>query len=158
VSRIRLPNGDDHPEAAGKHLSDASVLLEAGRNTGRADGAAYLSGYVVECALKCLVILDRAPSIGIEAAGEQARRFRHDLGALSREALSLAALPGSRTARYVPRVTSGHPFYDRTTGWSETLRYRAPGAPVFQEAESWLTEARAVYESTVAVMRIDGVV
>lgn len=52
MSRLRLPNGDDHPEAAGKRLSDARVLLPAGR----ADGAAYLAGYVVECSLKSVLL------------------------------------------------------------------------------------------------------
>lgn len=46
VSRMRLLNGDDHPEASQKHLADAGVLLAQNRP----DGAAYLSGYTVECA------------------------------------------------------------------------------------------------------------
>jgi hypothetical protein len=50
MSRLRTPNGDDHPEAAHKQLLDAQSLL----GQQRADGAAYLSGYVVECALKSL--------------------------------------------------------------------------------------------------------
>ncbi|MGQ0665195.1 MAG: HEPN domain-containing protein [Pseudomonadota bacterium] len=112
MSKIKLPNGDDHPEAAGKHLADAEALLDASRT----DGAAYLSGYVVECALKSLVIVE----------GRQA--WGHDLNALSRKALRLAALPGARTARYVPRMNESHSLYDATSGWRETLRYREPGA------------------------------
>ena len=86
MSRLRLPNGHDHPEAAGKHLADAAVLLPAGR----ADGAAYLAGYVVECVLKTLILV----------AGGHA--WGHDINALGRDALRLAALPGARSARYVP--------------------------------------------------------
>ena len=92
MSRIKRPNGDDYPEAAGKHLGDATALLGAGR----VDGAAYLSGYVVECALKSIVILEGGNSWG------------HDLNALSADALRLSALAGARTARYVPRMTPGH--------------------------------------------------
>jgi HEPN domain-containing protein len=44
-------SGEDYPEAALKHCDDAGRLL-SGR---RADGAAYLAGYAVECALKTLV-------------------------------------------------------------------------------------------------------
>ena len=51
VSRLQQNNGDDYPEAASKHLEDATVLF-AGTH---ADGAAYLAGYVVECALKTLI-------------------------------------------------------------------------------------------------------
>lgn len=143
MSRLRLANGDDHPAAAGKHLSDAAVLLLAGR----ADGAAYLAGYVVECALKSISILE----IGI------AKRT-HSLNDLGREALRLAALPGARSARYVPRITHRHALYDPASGWRETLRYREPGAVAPADAGSWLAEARAVYESTVVPMRLDGVV
>lgn len=48
MSRLKRPNGDDYPEAARKHLRDADALFRGGRF----DGAAYLTGYVVECALK----------------------------------------------------------------------------------------------------------
>ncbi len=154
MSRIRQTNGDDHPDAAGKHLEDASALLGAART----DGAAYLSGYVVECALKCIVILEHNLHVNPDDAGELARRLRHDLNALSREALRLAALPGARTARYVPRMTPGHSLYDAASGWRETLRYREPGAVAPRDAASWVAEAQVVFESTVAPMRIDGVV
>lgn len=142
MSGLRLANGDDHPEAAGKHLSDAHVLLPAGR----ADGAGYLAGYVVECSLKSLILV---------GAGQP---WGHDLNALGVEALRLAALPGARSARYVPRMTPGHSLYDAAAGWRETLRYREPGAVTPVDAGSWLAEAQAIYESTIAPMRLDGVV
>lgn len=142
MSRLRLPNGDDHPEAARKHLDDASVLLPAGR----ADGAAYLAGYVVECSLKSLILV----------AGGNA--WGHNINDLGRDALRLAALPGARSARYVPRMTPGHSLYDAAAGWRETLRYREPGAVTPVDAGSWLAEAQAIYDSTIAPMRLDGVV
>lgn len=101
MSKIRLEafgrfgDADDHPEAAGKHLGDALVLSEAKRW----DGAAYLAGYVVECSLKCLVIIEHNGNVGLAQAGAQARGLGHDLNALSQEALRLAVLPGARTAR-----------------------------------------------------------
>ena len=53
MSRLQQGNGDDYPEAAGKHMKDCNVLMAASR----CDGAAYLAGYVVECALKTLIQL-----------------------------------------------------------------------------------------------------
>ena len=53
MSRLGQRNGDDYPDAARKHLEDAKVLLAGSRP----DGAAYLAGYVVECALKTVVQL-----------------------------------------------------------------------------------------------------
>lgn len=95
--------GDDYPEAATKHLDDASVLFDAKRF----DGAAYLSGYVVECALKSLILLG------------QGRPWGHDLKQLSIDASRLAALPGSISARYASLRLPGQPV----PGWRETLRY-----------------------------------
>lgn len=142
MSRLANLNGDDHPEAASKHLADAQALLPALRP----DGAAYLAGYVVECALKSIILVAGGAPWG------------HDINALSRDALRLAALPGTGSARYIPRMTAGHSFYDTRSGWKETLRYRAAGAVSAADAVAWIAEAQAVYESTIVQMRLDGVV
>jgi hypothetical protein len=147
MSRLLLPNGGDHPDAAAKLLSDAGVLLAGSR----CDGAAYLAGYVVECALKSLVLVEQGVAVSA------VKPFRHDLNRLSVRALQLAALPSSKTARYVPRQTAGHSLYDPKHGWSETLRYRPPGVPP-TTAQAWVAEAQGVFESTVLPMRLDGVI
>ena len=85
LSKFRCPEGDDHPDAAGKHLLDALTLKE----NGRFDGAAYLSGYVIECSLKTLIILQTKKSIR-----------GHKLDELSKRVLELARLPTSKTAKY----------------------------------------------------------
>jgi hypothetical protein len=95
MSQPLLGSGDDHPEAAAKNLSDASVLYAASRP----DGAAYLAGYVVESSLKSLLLVDLGPNAG----DAEARRLKHQLGKLSAKVLQLAALPSSRTARYAPK-------------------------------------------------------
>jgi hypothetical protein len=143
VSRVAQHNGDDHAEAAGKHLVDSRTLA----NAGGADGAAYLAGYVVECCLKTLVLV---------ASGAVAQV--HSLNDLTSEALRLAALPGSRTVRYAPRQTPGHALYDRAHGWRPALRYRPPGHIAPAVAAAWLAEAELVYVSTIVTMRLDGVV
>lgn len=141
MSNLKLPNGDDHPDAAGKHLDDATTLLPAGR----CDGAAYHAGYVVECTLKSVILVGTGTPWG------------HDLNGLGREALKFAALPGAKSARYIPQMTPGHSLYDPTGGWRETLRYREPGVVAPSDAASWVVEAQSVYESAVVRMRLDGV-
>jgi hypothetical protein len=163
--------GDDHPEAAGKHLDDATALWSATRY----DGAGYLTGYVLECCFKTLLILHevatsarlspRSLAGGLAAGGpavqtgvrqgmRAARRLKHDLDGLSREALRLAALPGATTAAYVPSI-AGASIY--AAGWTESLRYQKPGCVGQVMSRQWLMEARRVYQSTVAQMRRDGV-
>ncbi len=145
LSKLRQPNGDDYPEAAAKHLADAKSLLAVNR----ADGAAYLAGYVVECALKSLVLVE---------AGN-ARGFGHQLANLSKHTLLLAAQAGARTSRYKPRINPSPSICDgQPDGWHETLRYRQIGAVTAATAAAWVGEAEAIYVSTVVPMRIDGLV
>jgi hypothetical protein len=139
MSSLASPGGDDHPEAAGKHLADATVLQQEGRS----DGATYLAGYVVECVMKTLLLLEA----GSQPGG-------HDLNALSQAALRLAALPGARTSRYVPVQTPGHALHSQ---WKPNLRYRAPGTMTLHDALDWVSEARAVYETSIVPMRLDGI-
>ena len=58
MSRLRQSNGDDYPEAAGRHILDSRALVARRRF----DGAAYLAGYVVECTLKTLIQLETGKS------------------------------------------------------------------------------------------------
>jgi hypothetical protein len=145
MSKIRQPSGDDYPEAAAKHLADAKSLLGANRT----DGAAYISGYVVECALKSLVLVESG----------NARAFGHQLTNLSQHVLHLAAQAGARTARYKPKINPSPSICDgRPNGWYETLRYREVGAVTATTAAAWVGEAEAIFTSTVVPMRIDGLV
>ena len=83
MSCLLMPNGDDHPEAAHKHLLDAGVLLAQRRP----DGAGYLSGYVVECALKSLYVFE---------TGQPLRG--HDFVSLTRVVSAVATMAGARIA------------------------------------------------------------
>ena len=71
---------EDFPKAALKHLQDAQALLKSNRF----DGAAYLAGYVVECALKAMIEVERknVPHI-------------HDLSQLQSRLQALAVVAGS---------------------------------------------------------------
>lgn len=141
MSRFALPNGDDYPEAAHKHLLDATALL----SSHRPDGAAYLSGYVVECALKSLLVLEGATV-----------PWHHRLGDLRAEVSRLAIVAGAKAARYFGHATQGVATA-AIGGWRPEMRYRAASiAP--NDAETWHAEATSVFRETIHQMRLDGVI
>jgi hypothetical protein len=142
MSNFRQPNGDDYPDAARKHLDDAGVLLDAGRY----DGAGYHAGYVVECALKTLLLADRASAWG------------HNLTQLSHQVAVLATGGSPHTARYIPNPPPAIPYAAPPTGWHETMRYRAAGDLDQAKTQTWVMEAQRVYQKTVQQMRLDGVI
>ena len=140
MSKLRAINGDDHPEAAHKHLLDAQTLL----SQHRADGAAYLSGYVVECALKCCWQLE---------TGKQGHG--HDLYKLAQDVSAVATVAGAKTARYFKRATNGISS-SAIAAWSPAMRYHAP-TMTSGDAMAWCQIAENVFQETVAQMRLDGV-
>jgi hypothetical protein len=146
MSNFRHPSGEDYPDAAGKHYTDARALMKKGRY----DGAAYLAGYVVECILKTIIQVDRGNNDPII-------KFRHDLNKLSNEALHLAALPSSKTARYFSRGSLTILQYaDPPAGWKETLRYRHEGTIPKTTAADWVAEAKRLYMLVIGGLRKDG--
>lgn len=142
MSSLRQGNGDDHPDASGKHLMDARTLLSATRP----DGAAYLAGYVVECALKSLVQVE---------TGVAAPRVHH-LGTLSAAVNAACLAAGARTAKYITAIVRSVPTA-AIAQWRETLRYRSP-AMTLGDAQVWVDEANQIYKDTVAAMILDGVI
>ena len=145
MSNLRQTSGDDYPEAAQKNAQDALELLRANRY----DGAGYLAGYAVECALKTIVQVE---------SGEGDRVWGHNLNDLSRSALLFASLPAAKTARYVhlPAITTLS--YGLPHGWQETLRYRPMGTIPSETAKAWVAEAERLCNETIASMRLDGVI
>jgi len=140
MSRLCLSNGDDHPDAAEKHLLDARALLDQQRP----DGAAYLSGYVVECALKSLHVLETGQVLK-----------GHGFPSLVAQVNALAAVAGAKTAKYLGHATGGV-LTSAIGGWTPKMRYRAP-AMALADAENWHVCAQKVFEETVHQMRLDGV-
>ena len=140
MSCLLMPNGDDHPEAAHKHLLDAGVLLAQLRP----DGAAYLSGYVVECALKSLYVLEMGqPLMG------------HNFATLMKQVSAVATVAGVKTARYFGPSTSGV-LGSAIRNWTPEMRYRPPSMTP-GDAQAWYSCARDVFQETVHQMRLDGV-
>ncbi len=141
MSKLRTSNGDDHPEAALKHLLDAQTLLRQQR----ADGAAYLSGYVVECALKSLWQLENG----------YPHKNTHDLGGLAQQVSAMATMADAKTARYFKTATRSVSS-SAIAKWRPEMRYR-PATMTSEDAEVWCRIAGDVFQETVAQMRLDGV-
>ncbi|MBI4562776.1 MAG: HEPN domain-containing protein [Candidatus Rokubacteria bacterium] len=141
MSRLLQQNGDDHPEAAQKHLNDASVL----NGGGRADGASYLAGYVVECSLKALL----QHETGIAP-------LWHDLKKLASRVSAVCAVAGAKTARYLAPAVLSLPA-GAIAAWDPEMRYRAPSM-TGHDAAAWLREAQSIYQATVGQMFLDGVI
>ena len=129
----------DYPKAALKHLEDAQALL----TSSRFDGAAYLAGYVVECALKTMIEVERknVPHI-------------HDLNKLQSRLQALAVVAGSRTGHLYVAITQS---INQTHSWIPEMRYREPyvAAPV---AGSWVAEADAVYKKVIDSLTLAGLI
>lgn len=149
MSKLKQPNGDDHPDAAAKHLCDSLTLL----SNHRPDGAAYLSGYVVECALKTLLLLETGTSP--QTITLWTGRNGHDLKHLASQASTLASVAGSKTARYLKSATSSISS-TAIANWSPGIRYREPHL-THHVANTWHSAAKDVYDETIAAMHLDGV-
>lgn len=151
MSKLQLSNGDDHPEASSKHLDDAEVLL-AGT---RADGAMYLSGYVVECALKALLLHEKGVPTASGALPWKKGSAGHDLQRLHADVATLAVVAGAKTARYFG-ATVDRLLKLPIAKWNPEQRYRQPAAAQ-SDAQRWVADARSVFHETVGAMRKDGV-
>lgn len=143
MSSLRQPNGDDYPEAAFKHLKDAEALLAAHRY----DGAGYHAGYVVECALKTLLL----------HAGLVHRLRTHNLRDLSGYVAALVSDPRGY-GQFIPQPPVAIPYATPPQGWKESMRYRAPGDLNRQQARQWVNEAKRVYRTSVREMIKKGLI
>lgn len=141
MSKLRTSQGDDYPDAAIKHLLDAQTLL----GQKHADGAAYLSGYVVECALKSIWQLETGKP-----------RHGHDIVTLAQAVSAAATVANAKAARYFKAATSGVAS-SAIAGWKPEMRYQSPTMDA-DVAQAWWNIANAVYRETVAQMRLDGVI
>jgi HEPN domain-containing protein len=126
--------------AAARHWEDALLLL---RND-RFDNAGYLSGYVVECSLKAL----------IEASGDAARRYHHELGTLSGDALFLACLIAPALRRY--QLPASADFTKMVAEWAPERRYCPSGDLPAATAQRWIEVAERIYRAVVVKMILDG--
>jgi hypothetical protein len=152
VSKLQH-QGDDHPDAASKHLLDAQALLRAQRY----DGASYLSGYVVECAYKSVILHELAwdPArrahdphqlAKAHALVRNPKQYGHDLRKLAGFILTGVG------ARYMPDLPPAAEIF----AWRETLRY-APPRMTKRAADEYGIWALEAWEDAIAEMTNDGV-
>lgn len=132
---------DDYPEAARKHLVDAKALATAQRF----DGAAYLSGYVVECTAKALIQVETGQS-----------PKSHDLGKLREVLDDQVGVADTRTGRLGLQAAAclGDA---QIMEWQTEMRYRRPHVSA-EQAETWLDEATAIYDVVIGEMSMDGLI
>jgi len=149
MSKIAKPNGDDYPAAAEKHLLDSQTLLGARR----ADGAAYLSGYVVECSLKSIGELERR-----SASGSQIPEWKgsdgHRLGSIQSDLATLATIAGSKTARYFGPVCASLGS-SAILGWKPEQRYQQASLSM-PTAESFVHVADDLFYEVIGQMVLNG--
>lgn len=153
MSKLKVAD-DDHAEAAGKHRADAEVLIDARRH----DGAGYLSGYVLECAIKSVILHDKSfdPTTA-----------RHDTTTLAHQHKTLSQKPFGHNLVALLHMTvtaSGAPYMPdvpptaAVLRWKETTRYAPSGTVTEAQARSYYEWACTVYEQTVLKMKLDGVI
>ena len=130
---------DDFPKAALKHLEDARLLSDEQRF----DGAAYLAGYVAECALKTVIEVENA----------QVPRI-HDLNDLKQRVDTLAALAGPRTGRLYIAATRS---LLQILAWRPEMRYRSPYVTE-TVAVAWMGEAESIYRRVIGDLTLAGTI
>ncbi len=159
-------------------LRDTLALQAAGRF----DGAGYLAGYVIECSLKSVLLLEslarslgattlpqlmRAmatrPALPAGLPGAVRKQVGHDLARALRFARG-AILPAAPlfasgvTAKYLGRQWHRLGALSPGLRWRPELRYTAEGAIAPRTARRWAKNAATVLRGTVTEMRADGVV
>ena len=129
---LRQANGDDYPEAAGRHLQDANALLAGERH----DGAAYLAGYVVECAMKTLIQLETGTLL------------------LVRTISPPCGTPSTCSPRWPTLVSAGcTPACFR---WGDPRALFVTSSP--DTSRAWLADASKIYDEIVGTLVMDGAV
>lgn len=139
MTRLGQANGDDYPAAARKHLKDSAVLLAEGRP----DGAAYLAGYVVECALKTLLQMEQGSA-----------PFIHGLGDLRKQVAGLTAQADLVVGR---RCQDAAAVLQKATilAWKPEMRYHDETTSA-GHAAACQQEASDMYAKVVGALILDG--
>ena len=141
MSSLAQKNYDDYPEAAKRNLSEACSL----NRSGHYDGAAYLSGYTVECVLKTLLLL----------GSNKNAPYTHNINSLGITLQVLASIQ-PKIKRYADALnTLSFPYGEPPNGWKETLRYRKTGTITQQIADEWIKSAHE-YNNILIELVLDG--
>ena len=131
---------ENFADAAARHLDDAMLL----KSHQRFDNAAYLAGYVVECAMKAV----------LAASSLTPQRLGHELQAISVEAMPLLWIVAPAMRRY--EVPASNDVDELIRNWKPDLRYGTSGVIDSVMAEQWTSAARQVFDSFVVSSVLDG--
>ncbi len=131
---------ENYANAAARHLDDA-MLLQAQQ---RHDNAAYLSGYVAECAMKVV----------LEASFISPKRFGHELETISVDTMSLLWIVAPAMRRY--EMPASIEVDELIRDWRPELRYGKSGLFDSVKAERWTSAANRVFSCFVVSSVLDG--
>ena len=132
---------EDFASAAARHWNNTNFLAQATHW----QEAAYLAGYIAECSAKVL-LQETAPQIAL-------RLLRHNLVALTGEALELAVLINPASRRYP--VTSVLPGVSR---WAPEHRYEKTAFLPEADFQQIVSEAEAIGQAILVELVLDGVI
>ena len=136
---------ESFPQAAGRHLHDAQILLDKERW----DNAVYLAGYVVECSFKVLVTVYISEDI------EEIKTYGHDLKKLQGKAMNRLRLmypvldmqlPTSRIEGTVLKQKHPERRYAKSGLWNKN------------QAEKAVEAAEEIYQEIILKLILDGII
>lgn len=131
---------EDFSSAAARHYNDSQLLFDERR----LDNAAYLTGYVVECCLKALIL----------HGGGSPRAYGHDLSALGGDALELAVLLSPGLRHY--HVDTMAETRKKCDSWEPSLRYAKTGDVTEPDAARLREAAQDVFVRLLVPLILDG--
>ena len=127
-------------DAAARHLDDAMLL----KSQQRFDNASYLSGYVVECAMKAVLV----------ASSMTPKGLGHELETISIDAMSLLWIVAPAMRRY--EMPAANEIDELIRDWRPDLRYDQSGEFDSVTAEQWTSAANRIFGSLVVNSVLDG--
>jgi hypothetical protein len=113
----------------------------------RYDGAAYLSGYIVECSLKALIQFETGQGIK-----------DHKFDRIHKNITRLCAQANSKTAKYVSSPAVQNLLNCNIRNWTPDMRYYSEGNISPTDTQMWINEANEIYVSTILAMKLDRVI
>lgn len=126
---------EDYASATARHWDTVEFLA----HSHRWQEAAYLAGYVAECAFKALLEQSSLPNV---------QRLGHSLETLSGAALDLALVLSPENSRY--RVEHG------VAGWSTEQRYEMTAPHREAEFRQMVQQADEIAQTILVGMVLDG--
>jgi len=139
----------DYVESARRHMKDAQILMEAGRQA----NSGQLLGFSVECGLKALLVACGVP-IDAEGSVTDKSKFKKHMPELNNRLIFSGHLipDGRRSTHYQAML----PNVDKFSDWKVDHRYFRASALPLTSVPQWTLAAQEINEMLDQAM-IDGV-